>query len=231
MSASNVVPMRAAVVALDASDRVGVVGKTGSGKSNWAKDQIAGWLRAGVQIYAFDPLDEYSVHGAAKKQRRLGPLPNRVTVADLEAMADPCAWLAAHPGCAIVPADTNAGAAEDLEFVAECIRGVGDCLFVLEEMGLYSVAAVETLNNIFCRYRHDGIAVVGVAQRAIHFPLTSRSQLSQYVSFLQTNRADLKAIADELGDDFAAEVATLPRGAFRHWRDSSHSAGAATKEK
>jgi hypothetical protein len=201
---------------LQAHDRVGVVGKSGSGKSRWVKEQCARWMRAGLAVAAFDPMDEMSAAGHQLPGRFLGPLATRKTVAEI--LADPLI-LERCTALAIVPEGSNREIADQLGDVAELIELVGQLVFVLEEVGLYAQYARETLEHIFCRFRHAGVPCVAVSQRAVMLPASCRAQLSHLISFSQNRAADLSAIAADFSEDFAARVSRLKRGEHEHWRE------------
>lgn len=199
-------------------DRVLILGKTGSGKSNTAKELLKRELDGGARIVAFDPHDEYSRRGRLTSHVRLGPLRDRCTAEAL--LRDPALLDVDALSLAVVPSLDPQRCAQDFEAVAGLVQETGDLLLVVEEVGHFEQWAAPKLQEVACQFRHYGVAVVFVAQCAVMVPKKARRQMSQLYSGRQDDPDDLDAIARITKDpDFAARVSRLPRGELLHWRD------------
>lgn len=208
---------------LEPRDRVVVIGKTGTGKSNYAKRLISENLAAGARVVAFDLHDEYSLKGKRSPQVRLGPLAERCTVDQL--VADPRRYLDQNGGgLAIVPEDDDpARVARDFEGVADLVRHTGNLMFVIDEVGYFGDLCEPKLKAIATTYRKFSVSVVMIAQRAVQIPLTARSQASAIVAFRQDEIPDLDALEKRCAGsipDIAVRVARLPPGDHVLWRDT-----------
>jgi energy-coupling factor transporter ATP-binding protein EcfA2 len=209
---------------LERRSRTGIVGKTGMGKSTLMKELARREMKAGQRVVAFDPHDEYSVEGIKTDAVELGPLTRRVTVAELvdlladgdELLADPRLALA------VVPEGEDAEEiAEEFKLVANFVKNAGNLTFLVDELGDFQECAQFALNRVVTGYRKFGVAVVYGAQRMVQIPKTSRTQLSDIVSFLQDDDEDLAALVRRTRlEGFDAEVLNLTVGQFKHWRDT-----------
>lgn len=216
-------------IQLGAHDVAAIVGKRGTGKSTAAKALLARLLEEGARVVAVDPHDEYSREGVQTDHVTLGPLDDRVTMAELrehpEILADPYLSLAVKSSI-----DPEVLAAEVAELIDLLVaHGPLDSkpeevgvLLVLEEMALLfgNRDAEKKLNILATQSRHWGMPVLFVAQRLVHVPLTARSQLSILLSFRQDQPADLAALEDLAGRAFVDQVRQLGRGEWRLWRDA-----------
>jgi hypothetical protein len=204
---------------LDPRDRLVIVGKTGSGKSTWAKKLMAAELEHGTRIVAFDPHDECSQLGRKSDQVRLGPLLQRCTVEEL--FHDPREWLDREDlALAVVPARTRRECAIDFLEVSEQIRSTGGLVYVVEEVGFFGDYANDSLEDVACQYRHEAIAVALVAQCTVQIPKIARRQASRVVSGRQDDPDDLAALEKMCGRGFSERVSRLSPGELVEWRDS-----------
>lgn len=194
------------------------LGKRGSQKSNRAKALAERSMKAGQRVLAVDPHDEWSQKGRPSDQVKLGPLRQRYEawelLTDLSLLEDPDLCAAAVPGSR----DPEQWAKVFVP-IMEMVQDVGDITLVLEEMGSWGLYCVNQLNALALNSRHSRVAVIGVAQRAFNVSLTFRSQATHINSGLQTEPADLKALEEVAGKDFAEAVRQLERGQWCHWRD------------
>jgi hypothetical protein len=199
-------------------DRLCVVGKTGMGKSNYAKALCAEQMELGNRVVVFDVCDEYSGEGRATEHVKLGPLTQRCSVDEL--ILDPKSWLDRKDlALAVVPEGDPEVIARDFEHASELIRHTGNLVFVVEEVGYFGEHCQERLKAVATMYRHHGIVAVFCAQRAVQIPLTARSQASQIVAFRQDEPADLQALDARINEDFAEQVSRLRPGDHVVWRD------------
>lgn len=205
---------------LEARSRVVVVGKTGSGKSHWVKAQCAQWMKS-HRLIVFDVCDEYSQHG--RKGEALGPLKERCTVDEL--LNDPREYLdRRRVALSVVSEGDPDEVADDFLAVSQLLKHTGNVLFVVEEVGYFSdvKSAYERLKTVATMYRHHGVAVVFVSQRAVQVPKTARSQASAIVAFRQDEPDDLDALRLRCGTaipDIDARVSRLRVGESVTWRD------------
>lgn len=205
-----------------AADRLAVVGISGTGKSNAAKKYIAAQLERGVRVVAFDPEDEWSKKGRASGQVRLGPLAERVAFEDFD--RDPGRWLDLERlSLAVVPSDVDAEAGEQFEGFVENVKHSGSICVVVEEVGGLmrdNRGAQNAAIKLATKGRHwgdDGCPSLWVSQRMVDIPAGARAQLTQLETFLQTQEADLAALADRVDSTFAEQVKHLPPGESLFW--------------
>ena len=211
---------------LQPHDRVGIVGKTGTGKGQLVKRAVRElWLQDGRPVIAWDPMDEHSLHGRRTEFRSLGLLPEKGAAIDVDEDL-----LSRVAGFAVVPSGrTGAELAEEFADLAaaleesDAIQDRGGAILIIEEIGRLTRHGGERLEDVFCRFRHFGIAVIAIAQRQVQIPATCRAQLNHLISFGQSRKADLDALRDEQGETFADGVKRLPRGEFLHWREDEES--------
>jgi nucleoside-triphosphatase THEP1 len=205
---------------LDPRDRLAILGKTGTGKSNLAKLLAAEMMRRGIRIVAYDPEDEWSQLGRERDgEVTLGPLIARITADELRfngaAILDSEAL-----ALAVVPDDDLDQAAADFEYLADLVKHTGHVCLIIDETGTLQLRAAEKLDAVFTRWRKYSVPVVCIAQRAVQVPKTARGQLSQIICFRQDDVSDVAALAERVRDEaWLARVPTLADGEFLYWRD------------
>lgn len=201
---------------LDDHERVLVLGKTGVGKSFAVKAFLRRAIRAGERIVVFDPKGEYAASASE------GPCTALVGVDDL--LRDPARYLdSPRMAIAVVPATERRACAEDFREVSEQVARTGHLIFVADEVGYWGRAtreATDALDTVSTLYRHHGVAVVCIAQRAMQVPPSTRAQASQVWSGLQSDPEDLRELRRLCGEDYAAAVAGLPRQEIAVWHES-----------
>lgn len=183
-----------------------VLGQRGSGKSTYVRREL---LRED-RCLVFDPHDEY---------------PGRSMSFDCWAnhlaertMPDPTGLLR------IVPRRRPQECAEDFRdfidlldvYPAEWLPDV----LIIDECFLLRQHATEELEYLSTQSRHlgDGIALVLVAQRAVHLSPTTREQSNLMILFSQKAGPDTKAIAETCGEAVAAKLPNLGVGQHIVWR-------------
>lgn len=132
-----------------------------------------------------------------------------VTVDELERYPD----LLADPHTRIVVdprGDDGKSQAEEVGVLVRLLFEARDIACVFDEVGDYRREAERDLNRLFRRGRHSGIASVLVSQFATDFPLTCRRAASDVFVFAQKHKAELDALAETYGEDFAEQC--------RRWR-------------
>lgn len=206
--------------------RLLVVGKTGAGKSSEVKEALRQWLTAGVRIVALDVCDEYSRDGRETGLVRLGPLRKRVRASELA--AHPAQLLDSRLSLAVVPDEKTAhAAARAFLLLAALLRHAPSrTLFVADEVGFWTdgtlgpapTQAQRNLVALATNGRHDGIALVMVAQRASQVPKSARAQCTEIWAFRQDDPEDVAALAERIGKR-AEDSARLQVGESVEWRD------------
>lgn len=193
-----------------------IVGKRGSGKSHWFRTHV---LPGEPRVITWDVHAEHSCDV-------------RVTPDELPTFLGSGAgerW-----SVAVTPADTfpepcAAAFTELVHFLAD----VGGYTLAIDEVGIIGKRAGEALEHVATQSRHygersgvfygerPGVPVVFLAQRAVQVPKTAREQASRIVTFRQDNSADVDALAERIGPEWATRVWTLnrERHEFVHWRE------------
>lgn len=184
----------------EAEDVLLVLGKRGSGKSTWVKEQIAHWVKLGQRVVAFDPRDEHSKLGKPSKQHTQGVLEQRLTIAELQ--EHPEVLLEPGLNLAVVVRHTVAGATEDLADLLELLEAAGaeDLLLLIDEVALTSEGSHVIYRELATQSRHDGMPLVLISQWATSIPLSCRRQASRIAGHRQSEVADLEAAAARMGD-------------------------------
>lgn len=211
-------------ITITGQDVVLFVGKRGTGKSTRAKEAARQCMVRKQRVLAFDPFDEWSQLGRPSKHVVLGPLTQRIEF--LELLAEPEMLLSPDLAAALVP-NTRDPEARGLMFsrlvdrIAEVAEDEPDFELVLfaDEVGNWAAHASKALQVLAYESRHWGVGFAPVSQRMVHFGM-ARSQATQINSGRQDLPADVAALADVAGKEFADEVATLGPWEWRHWTDA-----------
>ncbi|KEP71760.1 hypothetical protein DL1_00370 [Thioclava dalianensis] len=204
--------------------RIGVWGRSGSGKSSYVKNKLRGVRR----VVIFDPLAEYGGEGFRVIEHRAHGLDGvRVQMA--------ANWRGFR--LAYVPPSGREAAA---------LSGLSRLLMAAQEpfratgRGAQITLAVEELNMSFTvngganhapgfaeicsRGRHYGIEVIGISQRIAEVATRFRGNCTETVVFPQKGKRDLDAAAAELGVD-VAQVRGLQNLHYLHEQGGTVTAG------
>lgn len=227
---------------LERNDRVGVVGITGTGKTEFVKGHVlAHCLSNRKRVIAFDYKNELSIQGRPRRNTMVGPLPFKWTARQF--FQQPKVLLEPELRLSIVPDDPldKYLCALTVKRIAEQLHDQHmdghdlETVLVLEEVGFYADykhikngrvkwTCEEWLKNMAQMWRDYGVCVVFVSPRAVGIPIGARSQCNQLVCFAQSEPADIEAIDTRTGlhnPSFAAKVAQLappPAHNYEAWR-------------
>jgi hypothetical protein len=194
---------------LGPSERVMVLGVSGTGKTFWVKKLLTGGAtpssKPAERVLYGDPQGDY------------GDVAEPITLAELRELADE---LAGGERFALAVQLEGAGDDDDgdeealaaqVEELIGLARRIGGCVLVLDEVGDYADHARKALSKLARNGRHDRIAAVFVSQAAVEIPKGARRQATRVYSFLQTDPADLKAL-ERFGASFTARVTAWVKG-------------------
>ncbi len=205
---------------LKAGSLVAELGASGMGKSTATKDLLAR-EQEHWPILWFDPDDEYSIHGRESDQVVLGPLLVRVTwdeYLDLPAdvLDDP------NLSMAVVPDPDPDEAAEQFAHLVRDVESTGSLLFGFDEPGKLfrrkvAAAACDHLLTRARKWGERGCAVAIATQRLAMLPIDGRGMLNEIEAFWLSEPADVDALSDRCGRDFARRVTALPKGQSLLW--------------
>lgn len=160
---------------------LGVMGRTGYGKSVWTRQYVAGEKR----LFVYDPLASYDVK-----------------YCDADELASMHDWGAFDRGRGF---RVGLHKPEDVDVLGSIAMLAGDCKLVLEECStiLESRKPLPVwARNIVFLGRHQGVDLVAVAQRAASIPIDMRSQLHRVVTFAQSERDDTQWLKSWFPEDW-----------------------------
>jgi len=191
--------------------RIGVWGRSGSGKSTYVKALI----KSRTRVIVFDPLDEYGQLRGFATVRRVDDV--RVAMRKR--------WDGFK--VAYVPPSMNEAAALD-RLALLCLAAQEpyrqghdrrELTLVVEEMNLsFPVASLPAelrgFGEVCSRGRHYGIEAIGLSQRIAEVATRFRGNCTETVVFAQQGRRDLQAAVDALGFVDPAEVKALEDHAY-----------------
>lgn len=212
------------MLSLERGNRWLIAGVTDSGKTEYLKRNVLQrCLDERRRVIALDFKDELSVKGVPRETSKVGPLPYRWTATQVATQPE----VLALPNCqlSVVP-DSRAAEACASAFVwlAEILEaqwqdGVRlETVLVLEETQLWSRLCQQKLIDVATAWRDYGVNVGFVTQAAVGVPKLARAQVTQIVSYCQTEPADIEALEDrtELQDPtFGQRVAQLHPKSYR----------------
>lgn len=175
--------------------RIGIWGRSGSGKSSYVKQLVAGKGR----VVVFDPMEEYEAEGFLRCK----------TIDDIrKAMIKN--WssfrLCYVPTAGSEPKSLSALSRLLMAAQApfkETGKGAKVTLVVEEMNTSFSVSSGVSLAKGFAeicsRGRHYGIEIIGISQRIAEVSTRFRGNCTQTVAFCQKGDRDIAAAANELG--------------------------------
>ena len=189
-----------------------VLGKTGCGKSWWAKHAV----QASERLAVFDPLQspEYRVAwvepedtDALEGQYRQKQF--RVGVYDPDSLPSLGSYAFAYGGPEVMEYHGTKAWFDGQQGMA-----TGPLTLVLEEFSTITEKGQrppDWLRRLIFLGRHKGVSLVAVAQRAVSIPIELRSQASRIVSFAQHEADDVDWLEEFYGPDVADELPDLPK--------------------
>lgn len=113
----------------------------------------------------------------------------------------------------------------ELEMLANTAYGAGDCTLTVEECALIFKRGEELhdwAKPIVFMGRTQRVSIVLIAQRASKIPVDIRSQATRFISFRQSEPADVKALIDRFGES-AEALPMLDKLECLDWNDSKSS--------
>lgn len=164
-----------------------VTGRTGSGKSVWSRRVSAGYQRRMI----YDPFATYNCQVVDSEGLILLHESNQV---------DRKGFCIQFRDAALLP------------LAADICYSLGDCLLVVEEMGVVlngMRATPDWLRRLIFLGRHRDVSLMLVAQRAASVPTDVRSQCSRFVAFAQSEFVDRDWIKKSFGPEVADRVGSL----------------------
>ena len=172
-----------------------VLGRTGSGKSHWARKFLSGRQR----LFCFDPFAETPGVNFAYSDEQLIDQYDAVCEREDERNVRPVNFSIGS---------TNPDHADVLGAMA---FERGHCMLSLEELSLIfprRQALPEWCRDLTFLGRHRCCSMLLIAQRAKSIPIELRSQATRIVTFQQTERLDVDWLRDYFGER-AGEIPEL----------------------
>lgn len=176
-----------------------ILGKTRYGKSTWLGKFLANKPRR----FVFDPFQKSTAQYMGEAE-----LIQRHEAGEFK------------PPAAVQIGSRNI---QDIDLLSSVAFLNGHAYFIIEECGVafYKGERIsEPLQEAIFLGGHQWLSIVLVAQRAASIPIELRSQATRFVSFLQTEKNDVKWCEDYLGDRFE-EIRTLAKFECLDYEDNS----------
>lgn len=224
---------------VDPGKHIGVLGITGTGKTELEKKLITLWMSQHRRVLALDPKDELSIRGRPRPKTQVGPLPFRWE-ANQVAQA-PSVLLNPNLAMAVVPDQVGSGrsAARAFKLLATLLKAYWEdghdfqTILLLPETQLWADYERRLLEDVANTYRDlAGVTLVVDSQRAAGVPIDARASLQQIISFAQSEPADIDALKDRCSltdPTFHERVSRLtPEShSYEFWRVGQQFKGAA----
>lgn len=211
------------MVAKSDAGRIGIFGRSGSGKSAYAKRMLKGRGR----VVIFDPLEEYKARALVRHSRRdsLDQV-RRAMAADWRGFQVAYVPPAGKEAAALSALCRLLLAAQDP--YRRTGKGAGLTL-VVEEMNLAFPVAGGADNcpgfaEVCSRGRHSGIEVIGISQRIAEVSTRFRGNLTETVIFSQRGPRDVAAAIQAAGAS-KAQVEGLGHLQYLHEKSGAISLG------
>lgn len=173
----------------------GIFGRRGVGKTTLARSVA----RHQARLVVWDYLGEY------------GPLAVRCE-GDLPRLAEYLRWARGERFAAAryVP---HEGTVEEFEQWCSVVYGFRDLVVVVEEVAAVTRASYlsPAFGRIVRQGRHRGLGLLWTTQRLNEVSRTLTALTDCWVGFSMVEMADLKALADRCGREYAERVSRLPR--------------------
>ena len=205
--------------------RVGVWGRSGSGKSAYTKARIAGRKR----VIVFDPMDEYSSQGMKTVRHTSRNALDNVRLLMRKNWAG--FRIAYVPPAGKEPQALSA--LSELLFAAQSAYRAGSSsaqiTLVVEEMNLAfpvsgGVEKCPGFAHVCSRGRHYGVEVIGASQRIAEVSTRFRGNCTETVVLPQKGPRDISAAAHELGCN-TSKVSALRNLQFIHEQNGTLQSG------
>ena len=180
-----------------------VVGRTGSGKTTWAKQSLIDGVN---RLLIFDPQAEYNFPrgdtAAAVKGLILGQIKRGGRIA-----------------VSYAPVSDHVRALHNFALLAWAL---GSCMVVIDEASLSLPVGslpkdAQGALRLLLQGRHRGVSVVGITQRPALVSMNLRANVNRVVVFRLMSPRDVDAVSDMIGQRLAPEVATLQPFEYLDW--------------
>ncbi len=171
------------------SERIVILGKSGSGKSSLAK----ALARSASRVLVFDPIGEY------RAPVRIHDDPQRLYAFLCGSRAFQVAYVPGEP--------------LDRQFNLVCRMAyvTGHMTFIADELGQFCYAnwTGPGFSKLLRQGRHNGVTTISIAQRAADIPKTATANMSRLFAFNSSEPGDLAYYRSRLGAD-AMRIPNLP---------------------
>lgn len=214
-------PAERFILRVPEQESYGVLGAPRMGKSNFAKAWAAWLMKRGQAVVAWDPSDEYSMHGLKRAKNSLGPLTLRLTVPEFMARfdrGDRDFLLNKRLALAIVPSSPFLEwpeKAAEFKALLRPLRWRSRLVLMIDECGQLQEHADEALVTIANDWPKDLLPTIFIGQVAGMFSPRVRQAWRGCIAFQQPKESDRRLLAPDFGAAFASELATLAPGHYR----------------
>ncbi|WP_309887545.1 hypothetical protein [Archangium sp.] len=167
-------------------------------------------------LVSIDIHDEDSQLGREREDCWLGPLTQRLTVAEFLERVDSDDLVLNREGLALSivteePEIDPAGVADQVRQVLRYLRDRGFLFLFFDELGYWARFAETELHAVAAVWAKEGIVPFFWSQVIDDIPVQARKQLTHVVSGRQVKRSDLLFLRDQAGRPVAGTVYRLPK--------------------
>lgn len=174
-----------------------ILGKTGSGKSYYTKDE----LKKHPRVLVYDVIGEYTDGVVFEDFPSLYDFLDKRFYSDFRAIYRPLD----PPG--------------EFDMICSIVYTMYDMVFIVEEVDTFSVNSISLpFANIIQRGRHNEISLWGISQRPYRVNRTLSSQCKEVICFRMTEPRDVDYIRFLMGDKAAEEVKNLKLFYYVYWK-------------